>query len=316
MMESDADAGQPKNSVARARGVPQPGSQRATPCSRCVRLRRDCYEQVNGKKACYYCGKSKVCCETDGGQAAGPKKGKGPARKKAKKVPSAPGDEAVEPSARRFTREEKGKSKGASLIIMIYIKPLIHILPAAFVDVEMADIHLNATGIPDANANADANADADPCADVTMITAVDHSMDEEAQWEEDPVPKPSSSSQISDIWEALASLSSRIGDVNEIWETLTSLSSRISDIEAYLGLQRGEQPIALYNGFAAGVINVRGSPTWTRDMRMAKWTEAEEDLADEDRAEAPAVADENHPAADEDNPTAEANLTRIQAHCA
>ena len=185
----------------------------------------------------------------------------------------------MEPSARRFTREEKGKSKGALLIIMIYIKPLIHILPAAFVDVEMADIHLNATGIPDAD--ADTNPDADPCADVTMITAVDHSMDEEAQWEEDPVPKPSSSSQISDIWEALTSLSSRIGDVNDIWETLTSLSSRISDIEAYLGLQRGEQPIALYNGFAAGVINVRGSQSWTRDMRMAKWTEAKEDLADE-----------------------------------
>src|SRR3981189_1692610 len=288
MMESDADAGQPKNSVARARGVPQPGSQRATPCSRCVQLRRNCYEQVNGKKACYYCGKSKVHCETDGGQAAGPKKKKGPTRKKAKKAPSAPGDEAVELSARRFTREEKGKSKGALLIIMIYIKPLIHILPAAFVDVEMADIHLNATGIP--VADADTNPDADPCADVTMINTVDHSMDEEAQWEEDPVPKPSSSSQISDIWEALASLSSRIGDVNEIWETLTSLSSRISDIEAYLGLQRGKQPIALYNGFAAGVINVRGSPSWTRDMRMAKWTEAEEDLADP-----PAIADKNHP---------------------
>src|SRR3981189_2918461 len=133
---------------------------------------------------------------------------------------------------------------------MIYIKPLIHILPAVLVDVEMADIYLNATGIPDAN--ADTNANADPCADVTMLMALeeDHSMDRQAQWEEDPVSKPSSS-QISDIWEALTSLSSRIGDVNDIWETLTSLSSRINDIEAYLGLQRGEQPIALYNAMGS-----------------------------------------------------------------
>jgi hypothetical protein len=162
-----------------------------------------------------------------------PKKGKGPARKKGKKAPSATGDEAVEPSARQFTWEEKGKSKGASRIIMIYIKPLIHILPVAVVDIEMANIHLNATGMPNANSNAN------PCTDVTMITAceeeADHSMDEQAQWAEDPVSKPSSS-QISDIWEAL-----------------TSLSSRISDIEAYLSLQGSTQPMPSTMGSLLGL---------------------------------------------------------------
>jgi len=77
----------------KSRAIPQRGSQRQTPCSRCARLRRDCYEQLNSKHACWGCGTLKVRCETDGAVPA--KKGKGPARK--------------------FTRAEKGKSKGEFL---------------------------------------------------------------------------------------------------------------------------------------------------------------------------------------------------------
>jgi hypothetical protein len=66
---------------------------------------------VNGKKACYYCGKSKVRCETDVGQAAGLKKENGPAKRKSKKSSFVSGEEGrekslepgVEPSARQFT---------------------------------------------------------------------------------------------------------------------------------------------------------------------------------------------------------------------
>src|SRR3981189_2936029 len=51
--------------------------------------------------------------------------------------------------------------------------------------------------------------------------------------------------------------------------------------KAGLQLNQLEQHyIALYNGFTVGVINIRGSPSWTRDMRMAKWM-----------ADTPAVAD-------------------------
>ena len=87
--DADADAVETKKS----RAIPQRGSQRQTPCSRCARLRRDCYEQLNSKHACWGCGTLKVRCETDGAVPA--KKGKGPARK--------------------FTRAEKGKSKGEFL---------------------------------------------------------------------------------------------------------------------------------------------------------------------------------------------------------
>ena len=107
--ESDADdtLRRPKDHGAKSRGVPQRGSHRPTPCSRCVRLGRDCYDQVNGKNACYACGRGKVRCETgDFIQGARPKKGKRPARNEA---PSATGEES---SPRRFTRAEKGKSKG------------------------------------------------------------------------------------------------------------------------------------------------------------------------------------------------------------
>jgi len=63
--ETDGDAvmEQKKDTSKKAR-VPHHGSQRSTPCSQCAHLRRDCYEQVNGKMACYHCGRSKLRCDT------------------------------------------------------------------------------------------------------------------------------------------------------------------------------------------------------------------------------------------------------------
>jgi len=109
--ETDANAvmEQKKDTSKKAR-VPHHGSQRSTPCSQCACLCCDCYEQVNGKTACYHCGRSKLQCDTgDVGQVVKPKKGKAPARRQAKKVPSSGGEE---PLWRRFTQKEKGKSKG------------------------------------------------------------------------------------------------------------------------------------------------------------------------------------------------------------
>ena len=82
--DADADVGKEKIWV---RSAPQRGSQRAIPCTRCVRLRRDCYEQMNGKQACWGCGKGKVRWETEGAApAVVPKVAKGPGRKKVKKA--------------------------------------------------------------------------------------------------------------------------------------------------------------------------------------------------------------------------------------
>lgn len=105
-----------KRRIHKPRPRPQPSTPRPTPCARCHRLDRDCYDQLNGIHACYGCGKAKVRCEVGG--VATPKKGKGPAPKK-KTAPSASGEES---STRRFTRAEKGKSKG-ELVLLIMIHP-------------------------------------------------------------------------------------------------------------------------------------------------------------------------------------------------
>ena len=100
------------------RGPPQCGSQRTTPCSRCVRLGRDCYEQVNRIHACYTCGKAKVRCVTGGvGEVARSRRGRVPAATKAKKASAS--REKKTSSARRFTRAEKGKFKGESYPFII-----------------------------------------------------------------------------------------------------------------------------------------------------------------------------------------------------
>jgi hypothetical protein len=103
-----------KNHAPKPRGTPKLGTQRTTPCSRCTRLRRDCHEQVNGIHACYNCGKAKVrCVPGDVGEVARSRKGKGPTRRKGKKAPPSGEPSTKKPSsARRFTRAEKGKSKG------------------------------------------------------------------------------------------------------------------------------------------------------------------------------------------------------------
>jgi hypothetical protein len=63
---------------------------------------------VNGKYACFECGRGKVKCEKmkDGHAGDKPEKGKGAARRKAG-------------SPRRFTKEGKGKSKGKYLHITL-----------------------------------------------------------------------------------------------------------------------------------------------------------------------------------------------------
>jgi len=111
--EPETDAGavmEQKKDTSKKAQVPHHSSQRSTPCSQCAHLRCDCYKQVNGKTACYHCGRSKLRCDTgDVGQVVKPKKGKPLARRQAKKMPSSGGEE---PLWRRFTRKEKGKSKG------------------------------------------------------------------------------------------------------------------------------------------------------------------------------------------------------------
>jgi len=100
--ETDADdMMEQKKDTSKKAQVPHHGSQRSTPCSRCAHLCRDCYEQVNGKMACYHCGRSKLRCDTgDVGRVVKPKKGKALARRQAKKVPASGGEE---PSRRQFT---------------------------------------------------------------------------------------------------------------------------------------------------------------------------------------------------------------------
>jgi hypothetical protein len=111
--DADADTERKADNRSNARTVPRRGSQRTTPCSRCVRLRRDCYEQVNGKTACYHCCKGKVRCETeDVSLVVRATKGKGLARRKVKKAESSSGYSVEESLPRRFTKKQKGKSKG------------------------------------------------------------------------------------------------------------------------------------------------------------------------------------------------------------
>lgn len=72
-----------------ARGcTPLQGSLRMMPCAQCVRLGRDCWEQVNGKSACYYCRRGKVRCDPeDGDRGQRTKKAEsGSARRKGKQV--------------------------------------------------------------------------------------------------------------------------------------------------------------------------------------------------------------------------------------
>ena len=77
---------------------------RPKPCMQCFRIQRPCHDQVNGRHACFDCGKAKVKCEQmkDGDAGDWQEKGKGVARRKERKAGS----------LRRFMREEKGKSKG------------------------------------------------------------------------------------------------------------------------------------------------------------------------------------------------------------
>ena len=92
MSDADAKIERMKNNNSKAR-VPQHGRQRITMCSQFAHLGCDCYNQVNGKTACYSCGKSKVQCATkDIGQVARTNKKKGPARRKVKKAVSFSGD--------------------------------------------------------------------------------------------------------------------------------------------------------------------------------------------------------------------------------
>lgn len=121
--ESDAAANRrikrKRDNTNRAQGAPQRANLRATPCARCVRLGRDCWEQVNGKTACYDCGKGKVRCNPeDEDQVLRKKAKKGSARRKTKRTRYS-SEESGEESPRRLTRREKGKGKGEFIHITI-----------------------------------------------------------------------------------------------------------------------------------------------------------------------------------------------------
>ena len=96
--------------VHEAKRALERGSQREIWCTRCAWLRIECYELLNAKHACWSCNRSKVKCEMGGAvPAARSQKGNGPARKK-RKMDS----EEEEETGPKFTRAEKGKSKGES----------------------------------------------------------------------------------------------------------------------------------------------------------------------------------------------------------
>jgi hypothetical protein len=132
---TDSAANRPKEIIRRK---PQRGEPRATPCSRCAEFVRICYDRVNGKKACYDCGKLKVRCEGRMvGKSLGLQKGKQRTKGKGRKAPksrqiiSVSSDEDESPQRKipakksgrsRLTREQKGKWKGEFFIIScIYI---------------------------------------------------------------------------------------------------------------------------------------------------------------------------------------------------
>ncbi|KAF8240375.1 hypothetical protein L208DRAFT_747693 [Tricholoma matsutake] len=90
-----------RDTTARAR-APLRGNLRTTPCARCVRLKCECWEQVNGKTACYYCGHGKVRCDPEDEDQVSRKKTKKESRRKTKRTRFS-SEHSREESPRRFT---------------------------------------------------------------------------------------------------------------------------------------------------------------------------------------------------------------------
>jgi hypothetical protein len=139
-----------KSHAPMPRGVPQHSSQRTMPCSRCARLRHDCYEQVNGICMCYHCDKAKVHCMTgDVGEVARSRRSRVLAKTTVKNSPTSRKKTSL---ARQFTQAKKGKSKG-EYYFSSYIETFIHQPIATDFDIGMADpkpvLPAAATPIPD-----------------------------------------------------------------------------------------------------------------------------------------------------------------------
>ena len=71
----------------------------------------------------------------------------------------------------------------------------------------------------------------------------EQSLYEQSRWVEDMV------------WESRS-------QIDEMCETLRSLSTRMDNLEAYLGLQDGAQPIAMYDGSATITYRTLGGASW------------------------------------------------------
>ena len=85
-------------------------------------------------------------------------------------------------------------------------------------------------------------------------------MYEQSRWVEDTV------------WESRS-------QIGEMCETLRSLSTRMDNLEAYLGLQDGAQPIAMYDGSATITYRTLGGASWRRDRGLAERMDGIEDIA-------------------------------------